>query len=310
MRKNIILLIFILNVNYLNAQEPISENNNKRKRYIGITAGYRYSYMNSNIDWADIYNNYCYNCVVGYYKNGFRYFISMANYEEKELIKERNIPSYINKGFNIGINYLAQLNKVGNFYHDVSLSYVDQGKFYYSLAIDPVEGTSGKHLFTYIPLVYYIAEIKTLDFNYRINYTINVVSNKLSLMPFAGINRSHILHTLINAYEFEGNGYIGKFKRKYYRDKYFYQFSNILLDRAYQLNAGMSVNFKVKENMIFMLNYSIIQNNIKIWKTMLKNEEVLSNGYMLLHNAESVKIVYSPQTKPIQVIEFKVVYKI
>ncbi|MFN4235017.1 MAG: hypothetical protein ACK4IK_09460 [Bacteroidia bacterium] len=313
----IIILIFFTGNSIGQTEEIISsaiEKNNQKKYYFGVTAGNRFSYMNSNIDWADIYNNYCYKCKVGYYNNGYDYYINLANYEEKELIQERNFPSYTNKGFNIGLNYLAQFNPKSNFYYDVSLNYVDQGKYYYSLSIFPASGTSGKHLYTFLPLVYYIAEIKTIDMNFKINYNIKVFKDKISLMPNIGLNRSHILHTQINAYEFEGNRYIGKFKREYYKDKYYNPFSKIIFDRAYQLNSGLSLNVNVKQKTMLMLNYTLIRNNIKIWKTMLKGENVghngYNNGYMLLHNAERVKINYRPLKKAINVIELKIVYKI
>ncbi|GIV28745.1 MAG: hypothetical protein ACK4IK_09465 [Bacteroidia bacterium] len=293
-KRIIIFFITTIIINgYLFSQtvdSTISKTKVLKNKYWGITAGYSYSYMESNFNWKTIYKN-CNNCKVGYNRANVSNYIDIEYYEDKEYIKERNIPSYMNNGFNVGLNYLAPLRKKGNFFYEVSINYVDQGKFYYAPAIY----TKVLRLYsytvyykpddiTYIPLIYHLAEIKTLDLNLKINYRLNILRNKLSVMPFFGFNRSQLLHSRISVYEFEGNKYVGKFNRRYYpQDKYESRFKNIIYDRAFQLNTGISLMLKLKSKNWIMASYKIIDNNIIIWETLMKNEKPWAD-YMLLHN--------------------------
>lgn len=296
------------------ADNTINLSNDKKKRYLGITAAYSFNYMNSNINWGDIYNEGDNRYLVGVNPENYRNLIKIENYEDKHLIKYRSIPSYINTGYSVGLNYMSEIKKNGKFLYGISGSFVDNGLYYFSHVDDRWYSTvTGRYLNTFLPLIYYKTYIKTINFNFNLYYAINVYKNKIKLLPVMGLVRSQTAYTRISAYEFEGNRYIGGFNRKRFINKFDNDLFNIIFDRTFMFNYGLSLNLLTKNHFSLMFDYVLIFNHAKIWKTIINGEEFGEvspgrTGYMLLHNVDFSNSRRLPQKQKKHLLEIKIMY--
>lgn len=324
MKVKIVFILFnVFIVRYIYSQNEsfkTSVEKGKKQSYFGIAVGFQYNYMNSNFNWEKAYNNYCGKCKVGYnyIKNGTENLIDLENYEDKDLIRERNIPSYINNGIYLGINFMHKIFKKYNFYYESNINFKDHGKFYYSERIIKdinfyIRDVNNYHNYegpyTYIPLIYNVAYLKTIGLNQKIYYNLKIIKN-ISIMPFLGLDYARIIHSEIKVYEFENNKYVGILNPKYYNNKvYKSEFKNVFFNNVKSLNYGISVNYNLDNKLLIGFSYSFFEQskNKNLLNVLLKNDY---NYYQLLHNKKFNDSFNNINIGIVKLIELRVLYKI